>query len=382
MQASQVVMLIHGSAVHVYEARGNHKALEYATLEELQRRALEAAVDANLPIVRIYEPGTDARHSQHRRGNDPSQSWRSSKGPSSRDESEVDDLEPMSSWTARTMARDGFISPHDPSLPGDLFAWAGGVDFQLLTLASLAERVLLASPAYDEVATLPLYTTDGLVWSTPLLKNEVTVYLSPENPHVMPVARRLMETLQGIRLVNVRTHGRRSKARWLLYVSVEAFKGEAGEKLAFEVVTALKSGVKPIVLFNPDENAFGDVLAVMPRGMLSAGLFGPRTIEWYDGALCEVSVRLVAKALGAHFYAADTNGGKGGGWRGANLSRNRLAEESSSLAKSSLASKSSNMLPGSTKFRAASSALVGASGPSSSKMPREKQVELVVTSEK
>ena len=127
VQASQVVMLIHGSAVHVYEARGNHKALEYATLEELQRRALEAAIDANLPIVRIYEPGTDARHSQHRRGNDPSQSWRSSKGLSSRDESEVDDLEPMSSWTARTMARDGFISPHDPSLPGDLFAWAGGV---------------------------------------------------------------------------------------------------------------------------------------------------------------------------------------------------------------------------------------------------------------
>lgn len=42
-----------------------------------------------------------------------------------------------------------------------------------------------------------------------------------------------------------------------------------------------------------------DIVGAMPPEMVSAGLFGPHTIEWRERALRPVSLGLVAKALGA-----------------------------------------------------------------------------------
>ena len=141
--ASQAIVLIHGSSSHIHSANKS-RALEFASLEQLQRRALDAALEAKLPIVRIYEPGLDCLQHSERSGKSPS----GSKGDSLRAEDTGDDLQPVSSLTAHWRAKDQFISAHDPSLPGELFPWASGVDFQLVTLA------LLASGAESRQGTL------------------------------------------------------------------------------------------------------------------------------------------------------------------------------------------------------------------------------------
>jgi len=163
--------------------------------------------------------------------------------------------------------------------------------------------MLLASPAYCHKAAMPLHVEGGVAWQQPSFSNNVRVYISPNNPSGNAVAEVLCEAMPELKVVHVRNNGRRAGVKWLLYLTPAVFDGEEGERLAFECETALKAGLQPLLVYSPDQCTFGEIVDAMPKGMLSAGLYGPRTIEWRNHDLRSVSIRLIAKALGARMQA-------------------------------------------------------------------------------
>jgi len=191
-------------------------------------------------------------------------------------------------------------------------AWPSSPDFQLLVLAQLAEVMLLASPVYQQESALPLYIEAGLAWQTPTFgTDDVRIYVSPHNVHASPIVDALCDAIPDVQVVHVRNHGRRSGVKWLLVLTPTAFDGEAGERLAFECEAALKAGVQPLLVYCPEEHTFGEIVEAMPRGMVSAGIYGPRTVEWRGNDLKTVSIRLIARALGATMRRGASVGGRG-----------------------------------------------------------------------
>ena len=68
------------------------------------------------------------------------------------------------------------------------------------------------------------------------------------------------------------------------------------------------SGVRPLLLYSPEEGDFAAIMSATPGALQRAGLFGPLAIEWRDGPLRAVSERLVARALGAKIGYSIING--------------------------------------------------------------------------
>ena len=62
---------------------------------------------------------------------------------------------------------------------------------------------------------------------------------------------------------------------------------------------ALLRGAVPVMVYAPEEVAFGAIIDATPRRLKELGLYGPLAIEWRDGAHRAVSAQLVALALGA-----------------------------------------------------------------------------------
>ena len=264
VQRSRTFLLIHGNAKLV----GPQNALECVQLDQLQRREHAAAKQSGSQLLRVYDSDAAVR-------------------------------QPNDSTDIRKL-----LSPFDPELDEALLEWPNGEDYQLATLAQIAEHVLLSSPGYDRFASLPLYVETGLRWSQVEFPRDVAIYVSPNNTAADRVALELSEEFPSLRITDRRTLGRRSRARWLLFLSASTFEDGRGESLEFELVTALKAGVQPLILYSPEANAFSDVVEGLPSEIVSAGLFGPRTIEWREGSLNRVSVRQVARALGARLRPA------------------------------------------------------------------------------
>lgn len=89
--------------------------------------------------------------------------------------------------------------------------------------------------------------------------------------------------------------------QWILFLTTSCFEGEQGERLASEVHAALRvpEAVQPVLLWSPEQCQFHDIIDATPRSLVIAGFYAPLAIEWRHGMLRAVSVRLVAKALGA-----------------------------------------------------------------------------------
>ena len=64
--------------------------------------------------------------------------------------------------------------------------------FQMASLASIAEKVLLASPAYQHLAAMSLKVPRELVWSTPRFSHPIAVYTSIHNEGALEVASELI----------------------------------------------------------------------------------------------------------------------------------------------------------------------------------------------
>ena len=68
---------------------------------------------------------------------------------------------------------------------------------------------------------------------------------------------------------------------------------------ALSAKRSLRVGAHPLMLYSPAQNAFREVIDASPSALVQAGLYGPLAVEWHDGMLHGVSMRLAAKALGA-----------------------------------------------------------------------------------
>ena len=90
-----------------------------------------------------------------------------------------------------------------------------------------------------------------------------------------------------------------SPTQWVLLLRPGCFDGDAGETFARRVETALRAGVRLVVVYVPEVAAFGDLMSATPDALHELGLFGPLAIEWRRGAYSTVSANLLALALGA-----------------------------------------------------------------------------------
>ena len=192
---------------------------------------------------------------------------------------------------------------------------------------SLDARPPAAFHRYLGENSLPLIVKGGLAWAQPLFGQPVFLYTSPHNPEALEVAKHLAELFVEVQEVSLQPPPRRRSpsrggasplrlrrrkssqaapsgksnptTHWLLFLSPTVFDGQAGEDLAMEISSALKSGIKPVMVYASEDYAFHDVIEATPRALLSAGIYGPLAIEWRDGPLRPVSMRLVVRALGA-----------------------------------------------------------------------------------
>ena len=182
---------------------------------------------------------------------------------------------------------------------GPPIVWHRVRDFQLVALAQIAERLVLATLTQVGVAQvdrLPLCISGELAWAQLRFTRPVALYESPLNPSVAVATNELRERF-GSGLESAGSLGK--GVAWLLMLSVDAFEGDEGKRLAAEVEGALNAGVHPTMLYNPERDAFGAIIKATPTQLKELGLYNPLTYEWRGGAHRGVSVALVARALGA-----------------------------------------------------------------------------------
>ncbi len=161
-----------------------------------------------------------------------------------------------------------------------IIAWHRVAAFQLMALAQIAERVLLASPAYASNEALPLYVHGAIAWAHPRLRNSLELRVSPSNPPAAVVAKELAHCLPGLIVVEASTLGDHSdgmapslsssslrSSPQLVHLSPDCFEGAMGERLAGELTELLQhtGGESLVLVHSPDEMAgeFGDIIAAV-----------------------------------------------------------------------------------------------------------------------
>jgi len=190
------------------------------------RREVAAALSSGLPLVRVHE-------------SDPG-----------RNGAPLEALE-----IACSAAHQDYLFPEEEGGPWPVVSWHRVREFQLVSLAQIAEQLLRASPAYDRDVELPLFVPHGLAWSKPVVDapGGLYVYVSQAN------AKGAKEVLEEVKKCLTRESFHDADAppgeagsptRWLLYLYPGCFEGEHGTQFADELEEALKRGVKPSELVN------------------------------------------------------------------------------------------------------------------------------------
>jgi len=206
--------------------------------------------------------------------------------------------------------RDYVFGPTSATRP--VIAWHRLQAFQLVSLAQIAEQMLLTLPSYTRSSSLPLYIPRALPWVLPESLRHmsdkvagsppVPLFTYPCNAQANQVAAKVRD-FSGRASGGLPSHssppiGEESSVRWLLFVDSATFKGESGQQFAEEVHAALiATHVAPVVVYSPEHNAFQQIIEETPGKLKQAGLYGPLAIEWRSGAHEDVSVRMVARAL-------------------------------------------------------------------------------------
>ena len=182
-----------------------------------------------------------------------------------------------------------------------IIPWLRIGHFQQVSLASIAEQVLLASPACVDVASVPLALKGGLAWAEPTFAQPVALFVSQLNPAATEPAHELASALAEVGVsasLDAATH-------WLLFVSPECFEGEQGQQLEAQVQGATAAGRRLVLAWSPEAcDDFKHVIEATPHALVSAGLYETLAIEWRGGVHRRVSVQLAAKALGAQMTAS------------------------------------------------------------------------------
>jgi hypothetical protein len=186
---------------------------------------------------------------------------------------------------------------------GAMLGWHRTRDFQVACLAQIAEQTLLASPSYASEASLPLYMPGALAWASPAFASRTPIYTSCTDTRASAVAATLCDAHSLLERTDEPPTDAASATRWLLFLYVGCFDGEAGVQLADDMRAALGYGAVPVTVYAPAMGPFGAIIDATPQALREAGLFGPLAVEWHEGALTAVSMAQLALRMGAQLAA-------------------------------------------------------------------------------
>ena len=271
---SQALLLLLGSPKYMSSANCQ---LEATTAKQ-----------RNLPVVRCHD--ADGA----RQGSSASAVGRTNAGDKSR---AIAELRGTAERHVLSRSNASFLfGPQD----AEWIPWHFVAAFQQVSLAKIAEHLLLASPAYAHESALPLYITGGLAYSPVGHWRPPTLYISPQNPPASKVANELRATELFQELPPIAST-LDCASRWLLVLRADSFEGVMGARLVDEVEAALMRDVSPVLMYCSEEVEFEEIIAATPKRLRQGGLFGPLAIEWRGGLHRLVSEKMLAKALGARF---------------------------------------------------------------------------------
>ena len=218
----------------------------------------------------------------------------------------VHDADPQKNGSSLDVLRAVCPEEHrDYIFDGEVILWHRLPPFQRVAIALIAEQVVLASsaPTSDWGGGCALRVVGGLAWAKLYFAHPASVYVSEHNPQARAALATLQEHFPG--MIEAVKDARHATA-WLLFLSADCFEGDRGQRLASEAQAMLKQGhAAPVMVYDPLANPFGEIIGatkVRASALLELRLFDALAIEWHDGYMGEVTVRLVALRLGAHHW--------------------------------------------------------------------------------
>ena len=207
--------------------------------------------------------------------------------------------------------------------PRPVVRWQRIWEFQLVSLAQVAEALLLSSPLYHHEAALPL-SLPGQSTSPPAHagRERIGIYVSRSNAGAWAGAEALKQEL-GLAVWLTSTSPawtaggqpppatapppaagapREQPTRFLLYLRRDTFEGAAGAELAKELRLALAARFPIVMLHENDEAAggcrrFDPIYHSTPTELKDAGLYDALAVAWHPGKFRSVSVRLASAQL-------------------------------------------------------------------------------------
>ena len=168
-------------------------------------------------------------------------------------------------------------------------------------------------------APRPLFVPGEISRKKLRFEKPVVMYVSPNNPGALATAQMMQQALPQLKITALPPEpvrdalGTPSNVSWedgeptvtLLYLNGETYMGEAGERLAVELVAAQKAGCRLLMLHENDGNKHGCEFGVFfdgrtPDELLQGGIYKALAIALFPGAGYQpVSIALAATALGA-----------------------------------------------------------------------------------
>jgi hypothetical protein len=184
------------------------------------------------------------------------------------------------------------VHRHDVFDGSQLVQWCRVRDFQLVALAQICELLLCACEKTSEPCEL--YVCNALPWAPLYFHAPIAVYASPNNPEAAPILARLCERFEDVRSAATLDESH----RLLVCLSVGCFEGEGGAALAREIEVAFRLGSSVVLVYEPDNGAFGGIIQATPSALIQLKLYDILAIDWWRGPLQRASEQLVARALG------------------------------------------------------------------------------------
>jgi len=204
-----------------------------------------------------------------------------------------------------------------------MVVWHRIEDFQHVSLKVIAEALLLKTPKYAGEKALPLcipgeLRADGLAFPKP-----VVLWASTLNAGARDLAKAVVAAMPGSisvtdaipsllsSLPRASGSGGDEATHMLLYLKWSTWAGDGAEPLA-EQVRAARRARLPIVMAHENDAVrggcvFGRFFEVTPRDLIADGLYDDLAVGCHADPHRQVSLALLAKALGATHQTVDSS---------------------------------------------------------------------------
>ena len=175
--------------------------------------------------------------------------------------------------------------------------------FQHVSLKVIAEALLLKTPKYEGEKELPLCIPGEIRADDLAFPKPVVLWASTLNAGARGLADAVAAAVAGGISVTDSSGDGDEATHMLLYLNRSTWTSEGAEALA-EQVRAARSAKLPIVMAHENDAVragciFGHFFEVTPRDLIADGLYHDLAIGCHSGPHRQVSLALLAKALGA-----------------------------------------------------------------------------------